>query len=152
MSLIGWDPRERSLQGDTSPGEPRLGWLWIGIFHHLAQLTKSSSNPWLARLPIHATRPSFHSKTLCNILITGAPHLIPILMKLELSIQLPMYPARKLFWLMRGRHSRNPLGGPLATTHPVDFATSVVQMLNRGLISYNKKMENPIKWTIGATG
>ena len=26
------------LQGDTSPGEPRLGGLWFGMFHHLAQL------------------------------------------------------------------------------------------------------------------
>ena len=27
-----------SVQGDTSPGEPRLVWPWFGMFHHLAQL------------------------------------------------------------------------------------------------------------------
>ena len=29
-----------AVQGDPSPGEPRLGWLWFGMFNHLAQLLR----------------------------------------------------------------------------------------------------------------
>ena len=38
MQQVGLPVFEGYIQWDPSPGEPRLGWLWLWIFHYLAQL------------------------------------------------------------------------------------------------------------------